>query len=55
MIRISVMMPGTNIPKNVYEFSRSPTVAAMPIANRSSGNAITISVMRDTTVSIKPP
>ena len=39
----------------VYEFSRSPTVLASAIANSSSGNAITISVMRETMVSIRPP
>jgi hypothetical protein len=50
---ISVTTPGERKPK-VMPFSRSPAVLASAITNRSTGNAITISVRRLITVSVTP-
>ena len=47
--------PGSNIPNTVMEFRRVPSVADSAIRNNRNGNAIRISVTRDTAVSVTPP
>ena len=50
----SVNTPGWSSPPKVIVFRRSPTVAATAITKSRYGNAITISVSRETPVSTQP-
>ena len=52
-MKVRVKTPLPKIP-NVIESRRGPTVAASAITNRSTGNAIVISVTREMMVSIQP-
>ena len=50
----SVNTPGWSSPPTVIAFRRSPTVAATAITKSRTGNAIAMSVSRETTASVEP-
>ena len=49
-----MITPSPKSPPSVMSFSRLPTVEASAMMKSSAGNAIVISVTRETTVSIQP-